>query len=71
MSLPSTKSEHGDQPLLLASADLKAPDDSNREEQNDHILADVQTRCSEPDNVVVHTASVPHGLVPEKIDRVA
>lgn len=71
LSLPNTKCEHSDQPLLLTSTDLKTPNDSDGEEQNDHILANIQTRRSEPYDIVVHTAAVLYGLVPEEVGRVA
>lgn len=71
LSLPGTKSEHGNQSLLLAPANLKTPNDADGKEQNDHILPNVQPCRTKPDNVFIHAAPVFHRLVPEEIDGIA
>lgn len=71
LDLPSTKSEHSNESFLLAPANLKASNDRKGEEQDGHILSNVQSGCGEPDDVLIHTAAAPKRLVPEVADRLA
>jgi hypothetical protein len=64
-SLPCTKCKHGHQTLLLACGDPQTPDYWQGKQDDDDILADVQSSIREPDDVLVHTASALVVPVPE------
>ena len=70
-NIPSAKREHSDESLLLALADLEAPNYREGKKQDDHILSNVQPGCGEPYDILVHTLPTARRLVPEEIDRVA
>jgi hypothetical protein len=70
-NIPSAKREHSDESLLLALADLEAPNYREGKKQDDHILSNVQPGCGEPYDILVHTLPTAQRLVPEEIDWVA
>ena len=70
-NIPSAKREHSDESLLLALANLEAPNYWERKKEDNHILSNVQPSCGEPYDILVHTLPTARRLVPEEIDRVA